>query len=92
MSVCDFVSLFSRSVAQKQKISKSSSNLVQRMILRYPTSDLRFRSKDRRSRSQGHKVQKHRMRSSRRREFAPLLSAHRLVQLIVLLKFKHEKE
>ena len=56
-----------------------SSDLVYGMIFRYPTRGKVFRSDGQRSRSQGHKVQKHSRRSSDPREFAPVSSAHRLV-------------
>ena len=49
--ICRYVRQFVRSITQKRMISLSSN-------LGYPRSDIVFKSKGQRSRSQGHKVQK----------------------------------
>jgi len=51
------VYLFVRSITQKQ-MNPKSSNLVEGMILGYPTSDVVLGLKGQRSRSQDHKVKK----------------------------------
>jgi len=57
-SVCLFVCLPVRTITQK-RLRPKRSNLVYGMILGHPINDMILGSKGQRSRSQGHKMQKH---------------------------------